>query len=80
MTVCDAPGKEQEVSMIRDGKGGTVVVWQDDRDVFPDIYAQRIGADGTPRKPMVFQFVPPVVIKPNLCFKAVEIWNSLLLG
>jgi hypothetical protein len=35
--------------MIRDGKGGVVVVWRDDRDVFPDIYAQRIGADGTPQ-------------------------------
>ena len=26
-----------------------MVIWQDDRDVFPDIYAQRIGADGKPK-------------------------------
>ncbi|MCH8295469.1 hypothetical protein IH992_30670 [Candidatus Poribacteria bacterium] len=30
-------------------KGGVVVVSQDDRDVFPDIYAQCINADDTPQ-------------------------------
>lgn len=30
-----------------DGKGGAIVVWGDDREGNVDLYAQRIGADGT---------------------------------
>ena len=46
MTICDAPILEQSISFIDDGRGGIVAVWQDDRDIYPDLYAQRISADG----------------------------------
>ena len=46
ITVCDALSKEDEIAIVGDGNGGVVVAWKDDRDIFPDIYAQRIGADG----------------------------------
>ena len=51
--VCTAPGYEGQASMLTDGAGGAIVVWQDWREVVitggsnSDIYAQHILADGT---------------------------------
>ena len=37
------------VEAISDNRGGIIVAWTDHRSSSDDIYAQRIGADGTPR-------------------------------
>ena len=47
--ICDAPGIQKNASITSDGNGGVVVVWSDERDVYSDLYAQRIGAFGTVR-------------------------------
>ena len=49
VTVCDAPGIQKHASVTADGRGGIVAVWRDDRDVYSDLYAQRIDADGKPQ-------------------------------
>ena len=46
--ICNEPANQQQPKGIRDGMGGVIVVWWDDRDIFSDIYAQRIGPDGLP--------------------------------
>ena len=45
---CNDPSNQQQAKGISDGKGGLIVTWWDDRDIFADIYAQRISTDGTP--------------------------------
>ncbi len=47
--ICNAEGIQKNRTITSDGHGGVVAVWRDERDVFSDLYAQRIGADGTPR-------------------------------
>lgn len=47
--ICDAEGVQKHAAITSDGRGGVVAVWRDERDVFSDLYAQRIDADGTPR-------------------------------
>lgn len=37
---------QQQHNCVSDGKGGFIVTWWDDRDIFADIYAQRVNADG----------------------------------
>lgn len=37
---------QQQHNCISDADGGFIVAWWDDRDIFPDIYAQRINVDG----------------------------------
>ena len=49
MPICDAEGIQKNLTITSDGYGGAVAVWRDERDVFSDLYVQRIGADGTPR-------------------------------
>lgn len=43
VAICTAPGLEQSISLVEDGQGGVVAVWQDERDIYPDLYAQRIS-------------------------------------
>jgi len=46
--VCTTAYQQQYPAIAPDGKGGAIIAWQDGRDgVSTDIYAQRIGADGT---------------------------------
>ena len=45
---CDDPSNQQQAEGISDGKGGLIVTWWDDRDIFADIYAQRISTNGAP--------------------------------
>ena len=47
--VCDAPGIQKNASIASDGNGGIIAVWSDERDVYSDLYAQRVGAFGTVR-------------------------------
>ena len=47
VSVCTAEGIQKNASIVSDGKGGIIAVWRDERDVYGDLYAQRIHADGT---------------------------------
>lgn len=44
--ICNVKANQQQQDCISDGDGGFIVVWWDDRDIFADIYAQRINVDG----------------------------------
>jgi hypothetical protein len=44
--VCTADLYRQSLRMIADGAGGSILVWQDERNGSLDIYAQRINANG----------------------------------
>ncbi len=44
--ISEITANQQQHNCISDGKGGFIVVWWDDRDIFPDIYAQHINVDG----------------------------------
>ena len=46
IALCDAPSNQQVPEGISDGAGGLIVVWRDDRDIFSDIYAQRLSRNG----------------------------------
>ena len=45
---CNEPSNQQQPEGISDGRGGLIVTWWDDRDIFADIYAQRLTSDGVP--------------------------------
>ena len=44
--VCDLQVNQQQPDCIPDGSGGFIVTWWDERNIFADIYAQRINANG----------------------------------
>lgn len=44
--ICDLPVNQQQHHTVIDEKGGFIVTWWDDRDVFADIYAQRVNVEG----------------------------------
>ena len=48
ISICNQPSNQQQPTGINDGAGGLIVVWWDDRDIFSDIYAQRISPAGKP--------------------------------
>ena len=45
--ICTAPGIQKHASVASDGDGGFIVVWRDERDVYSDLYMQRVRADGS---------------------------------
>ncbi|MDE0296997.1 MAG: hypothetical protein OXN17_00010 [Candidatus Poribacteria bacterium] len=47
--ICDAAGIQKSASIASDGNGGLIAVWSDERDVYSDLYAQRVGAFGAVR-------------------------------
>jgi hypothetical protein len=50
VALCTAAGSQQNPTIVSDGEGGAIVTWCDYRSGSkPDIYAQRISADGTVR-------------------------------
>ena len=49
VNICDAYGIQKNASITSDGNGGIIAVWSDERDVYSDLYAQRVGAFGTIR-------------------------------
>ena len=46
ISVCELRANQQQPDCIPDGSGGFIVTWWDDRNIFADIYAQRINAKG----------------------------------
>ena len=44
--ICELRVNQQQPSCIPDGNGGFIVTWWDERNIFADIYAQRINGDG----------------------------------
>ncbi len=48
VAVCTAPENQYLCEICSDGQGGAIIVWRDSRGTDYDIYAQRIGSDGTP--------------------------------
>lgn len=44
--ICKSDFNQQQPSCVSDGKGGFIVIWRDERDVFADLYIQRVGPDG----------------------------------
>ena len=44
--ICEPRFNQQQPSCISDGEGGFIVTWWDDRDIFADIYAQRVNTSG----------------------------------
>ena len=48
LPVCELQVNQQQPHCIPDGSGGFIVVWWDERNIFADIYAQRIDAGGKP--------------------------------
>jgi hypothetical protein len=49
VTLCNASGIQKHASIVGDGSGGLIAVWRDERDVYGDLYAQHINADGKPQ-------------------------------
>jgi hypothetical protein len=50
LAICSAPGGQFRPALIGDGKGGAIIVWDDERDIktnASDIYMQRIDSNGT---------------------------------
>ncbi len=45
--ICTADGIQKNAAVVSDGDGGIIVVWRDERDIYSDLYSQRIQADGT---------------------------------
>ncbi len=44
--LCELQVNQQQPHCISDGSGGFIVVWWDERNIFADIYAQRIDVNG----------------------------------
>jgi hypothetical protein len=42
----DAPGNQTQPTVVADGVGGVIVLWQDQRAGNPDLYAQRVDGNG----------------------------------
>jgi hypothetical protein len=47
VAVCVADSSQVDLQVVPDGSGGIIVVWQDCRGTYSDIYAQRVDGDGT---------------------------------
>lgn len=45
--ICTADGIQKNASIVNDGEGGIIVVWRDERDIYSDLYMQRVDSDGT---------------------------------
>ncbi|HEY6866338.1 MAG TPA: hypothetical protein VI792_03720, partial [Candidatus Eisenbacteria bacterium] len=46
LPVCTSPGEQRSPTLVDDGEGGVIVVWQDARGSDNDVYAQRLDATG----------------------------------
>ena len=44
--VCREPGYQANPQVAPDGQGGVIVAWEDRRDLFSDVYAQRVTSAG----------------------------------
>jgi len=48
LVICGISNHKYNPRLVSDGAGGAIVVWQDTRTGFYDVYAQRVNAAGTP--------------------------------
>ena len=46
LPICIEPNDQYNPNIVSDGVDGVIVTWWDERDVYADIYAQRIDIDG----------------------------------
>ena len=46
ISVCAAVKRQYEPDIASDGNGGAIIIWQDERGAFTDLYAQRIDSNG----------------------------------
>ena len=46
ISICTENGIQKNHAIVKDGSGGTIVVWRDERDIYADLYMQRIRSDG----------------------------------
>ena len=46
IAICKLPSNQQQPVGISDSAGGIILAWRDERDVYADIYAQRVNKDG----------------------------------
>ena len=44
--ICDLPSNQQQPAIISNGGGRAIITWWDERDIYSDIYAQRIDGNG----------------------------------
>jgi hypothetical protein len=49
ISVCAATGDQSYPEIVSDGEGGAIIVWQDTRGSYDNVYAQRIDSSGIPR-------------------------------
>lgn len=63
--VCDCPGRQLRPLVTQDGKGGYIFMWEDERNGWRDIYAQRLDSNGFK---MWDSLGVPVAVKPSLKF------------
>lgn len=47
ISVCTKEGIQKNAAIVNDGKNGIIAVWRDERDIYSDLYMQRIKADGS---------------------------------
>ena len=45
--ICTADGIQKNAAIVHDGESGIIAVWRDERDIYGDLYMQRIHKDGT---------------------------------
>lgn len=67
--ICSEDGYQDSPQLISDGSGGTIITWQDERNIPRDIYAQRIDSSGTIRwqsdgTPIVTNYESSVFVGP----------------
>lgn len=46
LPICTLTNAQQQPTAISDGQGGVIITWWDERDLYSDIYAQRISTSG----------------------------------
>lgn len=46
--ICTAPGDQEALDIVSDGRGGLILAWVDRRSGSPAVYAQRMNKDGVP--------------------------------
>ena len=49
VAVCTATGVQDQMQMVSVGTSGAIIGWEDKRNGFSDMYAQRLDASGTPQ-------------------------------
>ena len=49
VTICTATDYQENIQVCRDGAGGAIIAWEDERDGNKDIYVQHIASNGVPQ-------------------------------